>query len=133
MSKKHKINPITPMSRLLLWHSKVDAYFAHDESHLKQDETLDDLLLELLCLMLDSSEVYNIVQRDWDVTWTGEERIGTSMITQSDVLFHIVGRDRLRDESFYNDKAKDILWEYVSKNDIPEIEKRLAEIEGGNQ
>lgn len=99
MSKKHKINPITPMSRLLLWHSKVDAYFAHDESHLKQDETLDDLLLELLCLMLDSSEVYNIVQRDWDVTWTGEERIGTSMITQSDVLFHIVGRDRLREES----------------------------------
>ena len=29
----------------------------------------------------------------------------------------------------YNEQAKDILWEYVSKNDIPEIEKRLEKIE----
>ena len=29
----------------------------------------------------------------------------------------------------YDEKAKDILWEYVSYSDIPEITKRLEEIE----
>ena len=29
----------------------------------------------------------------------------------------------------YHEKAKDILWEYVSYSDIPEITKRLEEIE----
>ena len=29
----------------------------------------------------------------------------------------------------YNEKAKDVLWEYVSYSDIPEITKRLEEIE----
>ena len=29
----------------------------------------------------------------------------------------------------YDEKAKDILWEYISYSDIPEITKRLEEIE----
>jgi len=33
------------------------------------------------------------------------------------------------DTETYDEKAKDILWEYVSYSDIPEITKRLEEIE----
>jgi len=33
------------------------------------------------------------------------------------------------DTKTYDEKAKDILWEYVSYSDIPEITKRLEEIE----
>lgn len=32
------------------------------------------------------------------------------------------------DTETYDEKAKDILWEYVSYSDIPEITKRLEEI-----
>tara|TARA_Y100001938_G_scaffold82028_1_gene113064 strand:- start:137 stop:382 length:246 start_codon:yes stop_codon:yes gene_type:complete len=31
-------------------------------------------------------------------------------------------------EGEYNDKAKDILWEYISDKDIPEIEERLSNV-----
>ena len=31
-------------------------------------------------------------------------------------------------EGEYNEKAKDILWEYISDKDIPEIEERLSNV-----
>ena len=37
-------------------------------------------------------------------------------------------KNYLNQEDDYHEKAKDILWEYISKHDIPEIEKRLSNV-----
>ena len=38
--------------------------------------------------------------------------------------------EEISDALVYNEQAKEILWEYISSKDIPEIMSRLQELEG---
>ena len=70
-------------------------------------------------------------QKDYECTYdvANAEDIPTEELNK----VHVYTDSRILDDYFnseqnYHEKVKDILWEYISKNDEEEIFKRIAEV-----
>jgi len=82
-------------------------------------------LSNLIDTLLDSeethySEYFNIDYEQVDLTAT--EDLQEHNYKDLRVLQDYLNQDN------YHEKAKDILWEYISKNDIKEIQERLSNV-----
>ena len=66
--------------------------------------------------------------------FTDEQEVEVMQETDTDVSFEVgFYRGLLEAKNYlnqddYHKKAKDILWEYISDKDIPEIEERLSNV-----
>jgi len=77
---------------------------------------LDKLIEESMRLFTDEQEKEVMNQDEPDVSF--------------DVGFYrgLLEAKNYLNQDDYHDKAKDILWEYISDKDIPEIQERLSNV-----
>ncbi len=88
------------------------------QDYLNQDNNIDKVIEESKNLFTNEQENEVMNQDEPDVSF--------------DVGFYrglLVAKNYLNQEDDYHEKAKDILWEYISENDIEEIEERLSAME----
>ncbi len=88
------------------------------QDYLNQDNYIDKAIEESKNLFTDEQENEVMNQDEPDVSF--------------DVGFYrglLEAKNYLNQEDDYHEKAKDILWEYISENDIEEIEEKLSAME----
>lgn len=83
-----------------------------------------------------SANWWNDEQKDYECTYDLDNEYDAGAIPTEELNEeHAYAHLRILEDYFnqkqsnYNEKVKDILWEYVSKNDEEEIFKRIAEVE----
>ena len=86
------------------------------EDYLNQDNNIDKAIKESKKLFTDEQENEVMNQDEPDVSF--------------DVGFYrgLLEAKNYLNQDDYHKKAKEILWEYISDKDIPEIEKRLSNV-----
>ena len=67
--------------------------------------------------------------RDDDESWFDKEHISNEIKSWLEDLDYRVNNITIDEVKDYHEKKSDILWEYISDKDIPEIQKRLEELE----
>ena len=67
--------------------------------------------------------------RDDDTSWFDKEHISNEIKSWLEDLDYEVWDIQIDGALKYHEEAKNILWEYTSKHDYEEIQKRLEELE----